>query len=136
MSDSDAERSLWVKVISQHLEDATSLCPNDSGDTPHRRHLARITARAWLLVPNEGFREVCELAGLDHLAVRRFARAKIEAFEERNANALRARAVEIEAAMPPLKIATDKPPERPKRQSRSSKTGADEDRGRVGNFDR
>ncbi|WP_083593951.1 hypothetical protein [Aurantimonas sp. 22II-16-19i] len=101
MSEGDAERALWVKVIFQHMEDATSMSPFYAGDTPNLRHLVRLKARTWLLMPNDGFREVCDLAGLDHQAVREVAREQIAAFERDNADALRERATAISEDQPP-----------------------------------
>ena len=58
-------RDLWPTVMMQAVRDATART-----DLPNKAEVeARMEARAWFDEAGEDFAEVCELAGLDPVAV-------------------------------------------------------------------
>lgn len=79
----DGETALWRAVIAQAFQDATlGLHGKRPGGKPRRRpsserrkHLR--AARDWLLGDSADFRRVCDMAGLDPMAVRVSATAAI-----------------------------------------------------------
>lgn len=67
-----SEHSLWRAVILQALADA---CAHSESPTAI---LERQRARAWFFEPNEGFSQVCMLAGMNPDFVRRKAREAVD----------------------------------------------------------
>lgn len=90
------ERALWLAVIAQSIEDATSA--HVAGcNTPATNDKARQEARDWLTIPNNDFNEACALAGLEPSFVRNAAITKINNFDDDNPAVMRG-AVERKAA--------------------------------------
>ncbi len=73
------DRALWLAVIQQQLDDATSLRPNAVNERLH--DAARQEAREWLLTPSIDFDDVCALAGVEPRDIRRIAQDRIDAYE-------------------------------------------------------
>jgi hypothetical protein len=98
------DAALFLAVIQQHIEDATS--PYPLGSTCRKKaDDNRQQARDWLLQPNTGFEEVCGLAGVGPREVRNAALAKIEAFDRKHPHVMQdAARRQSEAALtrPPL----------------------------------
>lgn len=67
------DRALWLAVIQQQLEDATSY--RSSGNNERQE------ARDWLLIPSTDFDDVCALAGVEPRDIRRIAQDRIDAYE-------------------------------------------------------
>jgi hypothetical protein len=75
------DRALWLAVINQQIEDATSPIVVSDPKEKKRLELQRQQARSWLLNPNPDFNEVCALAEVEPDHIRRAAKARIEAFD-------------------------------------------------------
>jgi hypothetical protein len=75
------DRALWLAVINQQIEDATTPIVTNDRHEKKRQELQRRQARSWLLSPNADFNEVCALAEVEPDHVRRAAKAKIQAFD-------------------------------------------------------
>jgi hypothetical protein len=84
------DAALYLAVIMQHIEDATSVIPVGMSNLKGASaDLAREEARDWLLKPNAGFEEVCTLANVEPRDVRNAATAKIEEFERQHPEVMR-----------------------------------------------
>jgi len=75
----DPIRSLWRNVLIVALEDAMGKGINGGaiwGNKNYRYH-SKLAARNYFLDPNWDFQLVCQLAGFDHLYVRKKVKDKI-----------------------------------------------------------
>ncbi|QFS82341.1 hypothetical protein [Roseivivax sp. THAF197b] len=74
------ERRLWASVLLALIEDAVFGAPACLG-TPGLRIVETRKAREYFLAPNDSLRAICELLGLDPVAVRDRVARQIEAAE-------------------------------------------------------
>jgi len=76
----DPIRSLWRNVLIVALEDAMGKGVNGGSVWANKNyysHLSKESARNYFLEPSRDFQMVCQLAGFDHLYVRKKVREKI-----------------------------------------------------------